>query len=313
MSRRRRSYGRDVHGILLLDKPRGLGSNAALQRVKRIYQAKKAGHTGSLDAQATGLLPICFGEATKLSGFLLDSDKHYHATCKLGVVTTTGDAAGEAIEVREVPKLSALDIEGVLGQFKGKIEQVPPMYSALKHKGQRLYQLAYQGIEVERKPRTLFIYELELLCLQENIFEIDVRCSKGTYIRTLAEDIGRALGCGAHVIALRRLGAGPFRSEQMVSMEKIENTATEGLEALDKLVLDMDEAITDMPAVEVTETVAYYLRQGQAVVVPRSPVSGWLRIYNSTQDLIGIGEVLDDGRIAPRRIIRVTNPGTDDT
>ena len=304
VSRRQKSYGRDVHGILLLDKPQGVGSNAALQRIKRIYQARKAGHTGSLDVQATGLLPICLGEATKLSGFLLDSDKHYHATCKLGVITSTGDAAGKPLEVHEVPDFTTHRIEQVLEQYKGKIDQIPPMYSALKHKGQRLYQLAYQGIEVERKPRRVIIHQLVLLRFEKNIFEIDVRCSKGTYIRTLAEDIGRALECGAHVTALRRLGAGPFKADQMISMDKIEQTAEKGLAALDQLVLSMDSAVENMQSVEVTESVAYYLLQGQAVVVPRAPVSGWLRIYAANHEFIGIGEILDDGRVAPRRIIR---------
>jgi tRNA pseudouridine55 synthase len=287
-----------------------MGSNDALQRVKRIYRANKAGHTGSLDAQATGLLPICMGEATKLSGFLLNSDKHYHATCKLGVTTSTGDAAGEQIEVHEVPDFSIPQVKQTLEQFKGEINQVPPMFSALKHKGQRLYQLAYQGIEVEREPRKVMIYHLDLLRFEGDIFEINVRCSKGTYIRTLAEDIGRALGCGAHVIALRRLGAGPFKAEQMVSTDKIEQAAGAGIDALDQLLLSMDSALEDMPAVELVDSVAYYLCQGQAVVVPRAPTSGWLRIYNGNHEFIGVGEVLEDGRVAPRRLIKLEKQKT---
>jgi tRNA pseudouridine55 synthase len=280
-----------------------MGSNSALQRVKRIYQAKKAGHTGSLDVQATGLLPICMGEATKLSGFLLDSNKHYHATCKLGVITSTGDAAGEQIEVHEVPDFSTHRIEQALEQFRGEIKQVPPMYSALKHKGQRLYKLAYQGIEVKREARSITIHQLALLHFEKDIFEIDVYCTKGTYIRTLAEDIGRALGCGAHVTALRRLGAGPFKADQMISMDEIEETAKRGLEALDQFILPMDNAIEDMQSIELAGSVAYYLCQGQAVVVPHAPTSGWLRIYDADHEFIGVGEVLDDGRVAPRRLI----------
>jgi tRNA pseudouridine55 synthase len=310
VSRRRKLYGRDVHGILLLDKPSGMGSNDALQRVKRTYRANKAGHTGSLDVQATGLLPICMGEATKLSSFLLDSDKHYHAACKLGVITNTGDAAGEQIEVHEVPDFSMHQVKQALEKFRGEINQVPPMFSALKHKGQRLYKLAYQGIEVERKPRQVMIYQLDLLHFEGDIFEINVRCSKGTYIRTLAEDIGRALGCGAHVMSLRRLGAGPFKAEQMVSMEKIEQAASAGTDILDQLLLSMDSALEGMPAVELVDSVAYYLCQGQAVVVPRAPTSGWLRIYDENHEFLGVGEVLEDGRIAPRRLIKLEKQKT---
>ncbi|MDX1519539.1 MAG: tRNA pseudouridine(55) synthase TruB, partial [Gammaproteobacteria bacterium] len=197
MARRRRARGRKVNGILVLDKPRGMTSNEALQTVKRLFRAEKAGHTGSLDKPASGVLPVCFGEATKLSGFLLDSDKEYHTSCRLGVTTTTGDAAGEVREQKPVPEITRQSLETVLEEFRGAISQIPPMHSALKHKGERLYKLAYQGIEVEREPRTITVHELTLEDLDRDTFGIRVRCSKGTYIRTLVEDIGKRLGCGA--------------------------------------------------------------------------------------------------------------------
>ncbi|MGH8121089.1 MAG: tRNA pseudouridine(55) synthase TruB, partial [Gammaproteobacteria bacterium] len=216
MARTNRQRGRDVHGILLLDKPAGATSNHVLQQVKRLYLARKAGHTGSLDKLASGLLPLCLGEATKLSGYLLNADKAYEATCKLGVVTTTGDAAGAVIATHPVPAISGADVERVMERFRGEIQQTPPMYSALKHEGRRLYKLAYAGISVEREPRSVTIHELTHVRLNGDELEFRVHCSKGTYIRTLAEDIGRELGCGAHIKVLRRTAVGPFTAEQMV-------------------------------------------------------------------------------------------------
>lgn len=303
MSRKRR--GRRIDGILLLDKPAGAGSNQALQQVKRLYQAQKAGHTGSLDELATGLLPICLGEATKISGYLLDADKYYRATCRLGISTTTGDAEGEVVSERPVPELDRERIEAALSRFRGEISQVPPMHSALKHQGTRLYELARQGIEVERKPRTVTIHSMELIDSGTDWLEIDVHCSKGTYIRTLAEDIGEALGCGAHISALRRLGAGPFSAEQMVTMEQLEAALAEGgLPAIDAMLMPVDSALAASPAIELTSTLAYYLCQGQAILVPNAPTSGLLRLYDDRQRFLGIGEVLDDGRIGPRRLLR---------
>lgn len=296
--------GRQVHGILLLDKPAGITSNQALQHVKHLFHARKAGHTGSLDKLATGLLPLCLGEATKLSGYLLDADKHYQATLKLGIQTTTGDAAGDVVATASVPALDHAAIESVLAQFRGEISQVPPMHSALKYKGQRLYQLAYQGIEVEREPRIVTIYKLELLEFNGDEMEIKVSCSKGTYIRTLAEDIGKALGCGAHVKSLRRLGAGPYREEQMISMDAIEHLAEQGLAHLDRLLLPMDSILGDVPGVQLEESLVFYVRQGQAVTVPQAPTAGQVRLYDRQGRFMGIGEVLDDGRIAPRRLVQ---------
>jgi len=304
MGNKQKTKGRNVHGILLLDKPGGITSNQALQRVKHLYQARKAGHTGSLDKQASGLLPLCLGEATKISGYLLDSDKYYQATCKLGLTTSTGDAEGEVIAEAPVPALTREDVLAVLGQFHGEISQVPPMYSALKHKGQRLYKLAYQGIVVEREPRNVMIYSLELLALNGDEIEISVHCSKGTYIRTLAEDIGNKLGCGAHVLKLRRLGAGPFRAEQMITMAEIERQAEAGLTALDQLLLPLDSALQNVPEIQASESLVFYMRQGQAVMVPHAPVNGLVRIYDQQHQFIGVGEVQDDGRICPRRLIQ---------
>lgn len=297
--------GRPIDGILLLDKPPGISSNGALQRVKSLFEARKAGHTGNLDIPASGLLPICLGEATKLSGFLLDAPKRYQARCVLGLRTTTGDAEGEVCQRRPVPPLSREGLEEVLAGFLGTITQVPPMHSAIKHQGQPLYKLAHRGVEVERSPRTVTIYELRLIELAGETFVIDVRCSKGTYIRTLAEDIGGALGCGAHVASLRRLAVGPFDVDDAVDLSALEATkAKGGLEALDRRLLEMDSAVAHQPDVALTEDLSYYVTRGQAVVVPHAPTRGWVRLYDAQRRFLGMGQVLDDGRIAPRRLLR---------
>jgi tRNA pseudouridine55 synthase len=300
---RRRQRGRDVHGILLLDKPLGATSNSALQRVKRLYFAKKAGHTGSLDPQASGLLPICFGAATKVSAFLLDAEKRYWVRVRLGVKTATGDSEGVIVSERPWQHLSVEDLSSSLKEFRGEIQQIPPMFSALKHKGERLYKLAREGVEVEREPRPVTIHELTLLNAELPEFELDVRCSKGTYIRTLAEDIGEYLGCGAHVTALRRTGVGAFDSTNMVTMQAVEQAAEEGNESLDALLQPLDSALGDWPEVRLSADSAFYLRQGQAVVVPHAPTEGKVRLYDEIQRFMGIGEILDDGRVAPRRMV----------
>jgi tRNA pseudouridine55 synthase len=292
-----------VDGILLLDKPVGLTSNAALQQVKRLYNAQKAGHTGNLDPLASGLLPICFGEATKMSAFLLDADKEYIGTCKLGVRTSSADAEGVVIETRPVPALSRARVLEVLEQFMGEIAQIPPMHSALKIQGQPLYKLAHQGIEVERQPRNVTIYALELLRLEGDELDIRVHCSKGTYIRTLAEDIGAALGCGAHLSALRRTLAGPFRLEGAVTMEQIQAKLAEGDAAMDSLLQPMESALADWPMVKLSENAAYYLGQGQAVLIPQAPTRGFVRLFREGQGFIGVGNILDDGRVAPKRLV----------
>jgi tRNA pseudouridine55 synthase len=304
MVKKHKTKGRNIHGILLLDKPSGITSNQALQHIKFLYQARKAGHTGSLDKQASGLLPICLGEATKLSGYLLNSDKHYLATCKLGIQTTTGDADGETISVTPVPALNRADIESVLLEFLGEISQIPPMHSALKHKGKRLYQLAYQGIEVERQPRDVRILTLELLHLSRDEIEIRVSCSKGTYIRTLAEDIGKRLGCGAYIKQLRRVGVGPFLDPEMYTVSDIEHLSEKGTTVLDQCLLAMDIILNNLPEIHLTENLAFYVRQGQAVMIPHAPTEGLVRIYDDQQLFMGVGAVLEDGRIGPRRLIR---------
>ena len=306
MGRRRHNPNlRRVNGILLLDKPAGMTSNAALQTVKKLYAARKAGHTGSLDPLATGLLPLCFGEATKVSGFLLDADKDYQVLCRFGERTSTGDAEGEVIEQRPVDNISEQQLRAVLDEFLGDIEQIPPMYSALKHKGKRLYKLARQGVEVEREARQVTIFDLDLVHLEAPIAEIRVRCSKGTYVRTLVEDIGERLGCGAHVAGLRRLGVGPFDDSGMISMEQLEAVAAEGHYALDQLLLPMESGLTQWPDVRLSGDAAFYLRQGQPVLVPKAPTTGWVRLYEGESRFLGMGEILDDGRVAPRRLMVV--------
>ena len=298
----RKPRGRVVNGILVLDKPVGMGSNEVLQHVKRLYRARKAGHTGSLDRLASGLLPICFGEATKLSGYLLNADKHYVATFQLGVTTSTGDAEGEVVSRRPVPELAASTVDRAVARFRGEIEQIPPMHSALKHKGKRLYQLAHEGIVVERQPRRLTIHRFDVLRVDGEHLDVEVLCSKGTYIRTLAEDLGEVLGCGASVAALRRVGAGPFEAGDMVELAAVESLAEAGRDALDAALRPMEAAVSQWPGVRLPEGVAFYLRKGQPVLVPHAPTEGWVRIHSEGAGFIGVGEVLDDGRIAPRRL-----------
>ena len=299
---------RPVSGVLLLDKPVGWTSNAALQAVKHLYQAAKAGHTGSLDPLASGLLPICLGQATKLSGFLLNADKGYRFTCRLGVTTTTGDAEGGVGDVRPVGPLSRESVEAALRRFVGTIRQIPPMYSALKHNGQPLYKLARKGMEVERAPREVTVHELRLLRLDDEEFECELRCSKGTYVRTLATDLGEILGCGAHVTALRRTVVEPFDAARMVTLESLREWAEQGLAVLDTKLLPSDSAVTQWPAVRVGGDAAFYLRQGQPVLAPRAPSQGWVRLYQDEQRFFGIGEILDDGRVAPRRLLACEVP-----
>jgi tRNA pseudouridine55 synthase len=301
---RRIRKGRRVDGILLLDKPLGISSNHALQRVKRLFNAQKAGHTGNLDPLATGVLPICLGEATKVSAFLLDADKRYRGKVKLGVRTRTADAEGEVIEEREVGELDEARIRAVLEQFLGEIEQIPPMHSAIKVDGKPLYKLAHQGIEIERKPRRVTIYALELLSIQGDTLEIDVSCSKGTYIRTLAEDIGEALGCGAHLSGLVRTEAGPFHLDDAVDMATLEHLAEEGPQALDALLLPVEGALENWPDVTLSDNAAYYLGMGQAVMVPNAPTDGMVRLFDKQERFLGVGFIADDGKVAPKRLFR---------
>ncbi|HED32715.1 MAG TPA: tRNA pseudouridine(55) synthase TruB [Gammaproteobacteria bacterium] len=304
---RKKNKGRAVHGVLLLDKPLKVTSNHALQKVKRLFNAAKAGHTGSLDPLASGMLPVCLGEATKISAFLLDADKTYRFKCRLGEKTTTGDAEGEVIESRPFEHIQQQDIEKHLTALRGDIMQIPPMYSALKQEGKRLYDLARQGIEVERKPRPVTIYSLEILSFENAQVELLARCSKGTYVRTLAEDLGEMLGCGAYVTELRRTAVGPFKAE-MVSMETLEALAEQGEQSgvytLDELLLGIDTGIEDWPKVELDADSAYYIKLGQPVQVSRAPTQGRVRIYADDR-FIGTGEIQDDGRVAPRRMMNL--------
>ncbi|MGH8502270.1 MAG: tRNA pseudouridine(55) synthase TruB [Gammaproteobacteria bacterium] len=302
--RDRRASRRDVNGLLLLDKPAGLTSNQALQSVKRIFNARKAGHTGSLDPLATGLLIICLGEATKISAYLLDADKHYRTTCRLGIKTSTADADGEIIERRAVPAFSPAQVEEVLQRFRGRIEQIPPMYSALKLEGKRLYTLARDGIEVPREPRSLVIHQLDLVERRDHCLTLDVRCSKGTYVRTLIEDIGEALGCGAHVTALRRSGIAPYDAPDMIDLPSLQALAEQGADHLDSRLLPIDTALADWPALNVDDASAYYLKTGQPVQISGAPPNGKMRLYHRLHGFIGLGRVLADGRVAPERTIR---------
>lgn len=299
-----KSKRRDVHGILLLDKPHGITSNAALQSVKRLFQANKLGHTGSLDPLATGMLPLCFGESTKVCGFLLDADKRYWTRIQLGIKTNTGDAEGEIIARSPVPSLTLHDIEQALARFRGPIQQIPPMFSAVKKNGKELYKLAHQGIEVERESRQVVIYDLQMLQADVDRLELSVTCSKGTFIRTLAEDIGEVLGCGAHVIGLRRLSVGQFAAENMVTLDALQRLAEIGFDNLDALLLPTRMALTQWPPVVVSEDTAIILSQGQSVLVPGAPEQGFVRLFKGETDFFGIGKVLDDGRISAKRLIR---------
>lgn len=290
---------RAINGVLLLDKPLGFSSNQALQKVKWLYQAAKAGHTGSLDPLATGLLPICLGEATKFSHYLLDADKSYRALIRLGSTTTTADAEGEVLTRSEV-HVDLAQLESVLKSFVGDIVQVPPMYSALKHAGKALYEYARAGVDIERKGREVTIHQIMLERFEGELLEIVVTCSKGTYIRTLAEDIGDALGCGAHLAGLRRLTTAHLKLENAVTIEQLEAMAPE---ARDALLLPVDVTIDDLPQVTVDAESAFYLKRGQYVWKSGFNQHGAFRIYAETGEFLGIGEQTAEGKIAPRRLI----------
>ncbi len=304
---RRKNKGRNISGVLLLDKPQGCSSNHILQKVKRLFGAAKAGHTGSLDPLATGMLPVCLGEATKISAFLLDADKRYHLKCQLGVSTATGDAEGEVVETHDASSITEKNIQSVLPAFIGEIEQIPPMYSALKHNGERLYKLARQGIEVERKARSVTIYDIKYISLstdnqQRVILELEVACSKGTYVRTLVEDIAKKLNNCAHIIMLRRLSVGPYDGD-MLTIDELAELAEQGIDKLDACLQPIDSGVADWPDVQLGADAAFYVQQGQAVMVPHAPTQGWVRIYDQDH-FLGLGEIQDDGMIAPRRMIQ---------
>lgn len=280
MSRPRRR-GRDVHGVLLLDKPLGLSSNDALQKVKRIYNANRAGHTGALDPLATGMLPICLGEATKFSRYLLDSDKRYRVIARLGQRTDTSDADGRVVEERAIT-FSDCELATALDSFRGETMQIPSMYSALKYQGRPLYEYARQGIEVPREARPIVVYELQFIRHEGDELELEIHCSKGTYIRTIIDDLGEKLGCGAHVIFLRRLAVSKYPVERMVTLEQLnqllEQAQTQDISPavlLDPLLMSMDSPAADFPAVNLLPAVAAYFKQGQAVRVADVRHKGW--------------------------------------
>jgi tRNA pseudouridine55 synthase len=297
---------RRVDGILLLDKPAGMTSNRVLQSVKRLFHAKKAGHTGSLDPLATGMLPICFGEATKFSQFLLESDKSYEVVAKLGVRTRTADSEGEIIATKPVQNVTRERILDLIPSFLGEIDQIPPMFSALKVQGKPLYELARQGIEIERKARrvTIFSFSLEKLDLAVNEMTFRVHCSKGTYIRTLIDDMGEALGCGAHVTALRRTMVTPYQSALMHTFSELEHIAqTAGSEGLLACLLPVETSVHIFPAVTLSQAAAFYLRMGQPVRAPFPLDSAMVRLLSEDATFLGIGEVMSDGRVKPHRLL----------
>ncbi|GAA3893491.1 tRNA pseudouridine(55) synthase TruB [Halomonas cibimaris] len=310
MARRRR--GLPVNGVVLLDKPQGVSSNHALQRVRRLFQAQKAGHTGTLDPMATGLLPICLGEATKFSAHLLEADKVYRARVELGVITDTGDAEGHVIERRQVPVLDQAGIEAILARFRGGIDQVPPMYSALKHQGRKLYELAREGKHVERAARRISVYDARLTAVDVDAFTLEVHCSKGTYIRTLAEDIGLALGCGAHISALRRLATGPFTAAGMWTLDALE--ALDGQAAKEAELMAPDVLVAHLPALSLDDEAYRRLSCGQQATLAGHlyedalPDDGEaiVRLYHATT-FAGLGRIVEKAggamTVAPKRLL----------
>ena len=338
MARRRK--GRLLNGVLLLDKPQGMTSNFALQKARRIFGAQKAGHTGSLDPLATGVLPICFGEATKFSRYLLDANKGYYTTARLGDIRTTGDSDGETVEMKDVPEIKPDELLALLETFKGDIEQVPSMYSALKHQGRPLYEYARKGITIERPARPVTIFRLDLDEQREKELDMSVECSKGTYIRSLVEDIGNALGCGAHVSMLRRFKAGHFVLDSSVKMSKIEQMADEftsgnGLEAiLDAKLLPIDSLLPNNPKVCLKNELVSSILNGQAVRIADFENAGFVSIYLPVPTLCvklsveetlfsqyfestvehgglqyvfaGVAELDDEGELKPSRLVNFT-------
>ncbi|AVF58097.1 tRNA pseudouridine(55) synthase TruB [Vibrio diabolicus] len=308
MARRRK--GRPINGVILLDKPTGISSNDALQKVKRIYFAEKAGHTGALDPLATGMLPICLGEATKFSQFLLDSDKRYRVIAKLGERTNTSDSDGKVVETRPID-VTLDKLEACIDKFRGESDQVPSMFSALKYQGKPLYEYARKGIEVPRESRKITVYEIVLHRFEGDEVEMEVHCSKGTYIRTIVDDLGEMLGCGAHVTMLRRTGVAKYPYEKMVTLEQLNELLEQAhreerapRELLDPLLLPMDTAVEDLPEVNLVPELADMVQHGQPVQVFGALTEGSLRLTMGEERLfIGVGEMNEDGKIAPKRLV----------
>lgn len=288
-----------INGIFLLDKAIGVSSNKALQQIKRLFQAKKAGHTGTLDPLARGMLPICLGEATKFSQFWLDADKRYQTVLQLGQISTTGDAEGELSEKRAIPLLDANIIETHLASFRGTLSQIPPMYSALKHQGRPLYEWVRKGTTIERPPRIITIHRLVLLDFTEDTITLDISCSKGTYIRTLGEDIGQQLGCGAYLTSLNRISVSPFESTPMFTLAELVDLPEDKL--LD-LVLPVPAALGHVPQKNVSWADAQALLQGKKVLCEQAE-KGIYRLHTDNNQFIGIGEINDDGVLSAKRML----------
>lgn len=299
---RRNKKGRNITGIVIIDKPTGRSSNHVLQQVKRLFDAKKAGHTGALDPLATGVLPICLGEATKVSSYLLDADKSYQVICTLGVVTDSGDSDGEVLTTTEIPEFNEQTLLDILPKFMGEQDQVPPMFSALKYQGQPLYKLARQGIEVERKSRRITIYDMQLLAITADSFTLEVKCSKGTYIRTLVEDISHDLGCGGHVSMLRRTNAAGYSLDQALTIEQLVAISEQGQVALDDSLLPTEDALTDWPSINASAEMLTALRLGQTIKVEQAFQSASVRLFGPDSEFIGLGEMTEQGTVAPKRV-----------
>lgn len=299
-----RKRGRDIHGVFLLDKPQGMSSNDIMQKVKRIFQANKAGHTGALDPLATGMLPICLGEATKFSQFLLDADKHYLVTAKLGERTDTSDAEGQIVETREV-KVKTSEILTALEQFRGNILQVPTMFSALKHNGKPLYEYARQGITVEREARPITIFELNFIEYNAPYLTLEVHCSKGTYIRTLVDDLGEVLGCGAHVTMLRRTAVADYPTEKMLDWHALQSLAEQqDLALLDALLLPMDTAVAKLPALILNESQTQGIGFGQRIKFDNpNRLQGQVRLFSHENRFLGVAVIDENNVIRPQRLV----------
>ncbi|OOR99321.1 tRNA pseudouridine(55) synthase TruB [Haemophilus paracuniculus] len=305
MSKPRKKW-RDIHGVFLLDKPQGMSSNDILQKVKRLFQANKAGHTGALDPLATGMLPICLGEATKFSQFLLDSDKRYRVIAKLGERTDTSDADGQVVQTRAVAVEQA-DILAALEPFRGEILQVPTMFSALKYQGKPLYEYARAGITVEREARPITIFELTFIDYQAPYLTLEVHCSKGTYIRTLVDDLGEALGCGAHVTMLRRLAVANYPIEAMMSWDDLQKFAeNQPLAELDQHLLPMDSAVSSLPKLSLTAEQTKAVGFGQRVKFDNpQQLQGLVRLFSDNDQFLGVAEIRQDNVIRPNRMVNV--------
>ena len=300
-----RVRGRDFDGVVVLDKPPGETSYASVEYLKRQLRVRKVGHTGSLDPLATGVLPLCLGEATKFSRFLLDAEKRYEVELLFGVSTDSGDADGRVTATRSVGKLTKSGIDRALDRFRGELEQAPPMFSAVKHHGTPLYKYARRGIEIERKPRKVTVFSNELKSLSNDRAKLSIHCTKGTYVRCIADELGEMLGCGAHVTALRRTMVGPFETEDMVTREDIEEAKRQ--DRTESLIRPISSILRDWPEVVLGSITAFHVRNGRPVIVPHAPTSGWVRLSERADEtatvFLGVGEVLDDGRVAPRRLM----------